>query len=75
MPDIACSAGCGSRRFLKMKSIGDVADDTYLIKTTAPSEAILKFAKMFAPDVEIISPVELRDALKKDFAAAAKKHK
>lgn len=47
----------------------------YTAQMTMPSGAVIKFAKMYAPDVEILGPADLRDALKKDFAAAAKKHK
>lgn len=65
----------GSRRLIIVSRDKGAGDESVTVETTAPSEAILKFAKMYAPDVEIVSPVELRDALKKDFAAAAKKHK
>ena len=65
----------GSKRMIRIEKDSSDEDNVYLANAFVPGEVVLRLAKMYAPDVEIVSPVELREVLKKDFAAAAKKHK
>ena len=48
-------------------------NETFFI--TAPEDAILRFAQMYAPEVEIIEPIELRDKLKANLNRAIELNK
>ena len=49
----------------------DPKDKHFTATVTAPAKAAFKFAMMYAPDVEILTPASLRKQVKKAFSKAA----
>lgn len=50
-------------------------DTHFMVSVTAPEKAMLKFAFMYAPDVEILAPKDLRSKVREVFSKAAELYK